>query len=526
MELQRLKDRGAGRFVGFDLLKQWIANSLHRQIRDTSPPGCPWQSLAMACQECGCHLGDGDEDLETAFRRVLVQVYASLEGEKLDSVLEAKLSDELSLFHGLQYAMQQAKELWKWYLYCLTFHSSDFSSDGQSWNKLPRSNVVVARLPVDTVDLCVLARALAAQITVSRLDQPALRLLPHGRDADGVHCLHLVVHKGLWAPALSTLDWVSCRIDRVARVGSIVEIHDNLPSHIEGFAGLTGCVIDFDETESCYTVCSGLRTIPLQSDQIRRVLRRSSDLMQRASDISHECMTSNTESSQSGYLPSEAPALNGIPDSSLEFQLLLQMVVSNVGKRLHNKREQLAGRPVRTEALLEEEEGLQLGTDELDQLRQRPPKPGEPCPSCLSLSAVEQLLNSGAQIWTRCPSVVQRGGVQLKRQEFVCLVAANADQNGSLLFRARTAANQQILEVESDCLCLWVAAQDFQPDPKWSNPRQFLRVWQGESLVMVERHKWDGWGRMRRLHERAEDVGLVPLKYLMAHVWIARLVAA
>ena len=524
MELQRLADRAAGRSVCFDLLKQWISNTFHRQVQDTCPAGCSWQSLSTACRASGCHIQTG-EDLETTFRTVLVQTYASFKGAQLEALLEAKLADELSFFHCARYSLERAKDYWKWYLYCLTFHSRDFSTDGQSWNKYPRSTTVVARIPLDTVDLALLAKFLNARITVSRLNQPALRLPPASRGMEEVHSLHVVVHKGLWAPVLSTLDWVSCRIDRSARVGSVVEIHDNVPSHIEGFAGLLACVNSFDEVEGCYTVCNGLHQIPLHSTQIRRVLSRSADLIRRSTEVSHDVALGIPSR---WYLPGEAPALRGIPDSSLEFQLLLQMVLGDVGRRLRNMRERLAGRPVRDEPLTLEDPAA-LGAKEFELLRHRPPTPGEPCPSCLSLPSVEQLLKGGARIWTRCPGSVNGGLFHLNRQDFVCLVATKAGrEDGSLLFQAHTSTNQRLVEIPGDSLCLWMATQDFDPPLKWRNLREFLQVWQGESLIMIERHhKWDGWGKMRRLEQEDSDsVGLVALKYLVPYVWVGKLEVA
>ena len=505
------------------MLKQWISNTFHRQVQDTCPPGCPWQSLSMACGASGCHIQTG-EDLETSFRRVLVQTYASFKGAQLEALLEAKLADELSFFHSARYSLERAKDYWKWYLYCLTFHSGDFSAGGQSWNKYPRSTTVVARMPLDIVDLALLAQFLNAQITVSRLNQPALRLAPASHSMEGVHCLHVVVHKGLWAPVLSTLDWVSCRIDRTARVGSVVEIHDNVPSHVEGFAGLLACVNSFDEVEGCYTVCTGLHQIPLHSTQIRRVLSRSADLIRRSTEVSHDVALGIPSR---WYLPGEAPALRGIPDSSLEFQLLLQMVLGDVGRRLRNMRERLAGRPVRDEPLTLEDPAA-LDTKEFELLRHQPPRPGEPCPSCLSLPAVEQLLKGGARIWTRCPGSVNGGLFHLNRQDFVCLVASDVREDDSLLFQAHTSSNQRLVEIPGDSLCLWMATQDFDPPSKWRNLRQFLQIWQGESLVMIERHhKWDGWGNMRRLEQEGSDcVGLVALKYLVPYVWVGRLEVA
>ena len=487
----------------------------------------------MACEQCGYYEPPHEQDttggdLEAVFRRVLLRAYTSLTEREMEEVLEAKIADELSFFHFAGYTLESAKVHWKWYLYCLTFHSSEFSTDGKSWDKLPRSNKVVARLPLDSVDLCLLARWLKAQITVSRLDHAAMRFLPdQSDDLQEIICLHLLVHKGLWAPVLSTVDWESCRIDYAARVGSIVEIHEGLPSSLEGFAGLVACVTDFDAGEGCYTACCGVHQIPLHSTQIRRVLSRSCDLLQRESDVTHDIWPPGVlQNSRSGYMPGEAPTLDGIPDASLEFQFLLQMIMHDLGRRLRTMREQLAGRPLRDEAKKRnKDQGPQVEKDELLLLQQQPPKLGDHCPSCLSLPAVVQLLNNSTLIWTRCPSTVQKGQTQLKRQEFVCLVAADVREDGSLFFRARTASKPHAFGIESDDLSLWIAAQDFQADSNWSNLRLFLQVWQGESLAMVERqrHKWDGWGKMRRLDEDLDSVGLVPLRYLVPHIWVAKL---
>ena len=128
MESRSIEPKDPG--IIFDLLKGWISDSFHRTIKDSTPPGCPWQALASALQESSrqqCRNqssldGLSDEKRYTEFevRESLVNIYTRQTEGVRRAIAQAKLEDPPSIFSLDSY--QNAKEVmnhWNWYLSCL-----------------------------------------------------------------------------------------------------------------------------------------------------------------------------------------------------------------------------------------------------------------------------------------------------------------------------------------------------------------------------------------------------------------------
>ena len=100
-----------------------------------TPPGCTWQSLAMAWEDAvqsGVPLNEQYDPTalatkESNMRRWLVQVYGTLSLEAAQSVAKAKVRCQFSFFHRTRYHVDLVLKHWAWYLYSLTFPSNSFA---------------------------------------------------------------------------------------------------------------------------------------------------------------------------------------------------------------------------------------------------------------------------------------------------------------------------------------------------------------------------------------------------------------
>ena len=175
MESRSIEPKDPG--IIFDLLKSWVSDSFHRTIKDSTPPGCPWQALASALQESSrqqCRNqsslnGRGDEKRYTEFdvRESLVNIYTRQTEGVRRAIAQAKLEDPLSIFSlGGYHNAQEVMDHWDWYLSCLCNTQQELE---------------VIRMPMDFVDLKFLSMYYRARITVSRFSTEAIRFLPDGQ---------------------------------------------------------------------------------------------------------------------------------------------------------------------------------------------------------------------------------------------------------------------------------------------------------------------------------------------------------
>ena len=488
----------AGRRVLFDILKEWASASFHRQVRDTSPPGCSWQSFAMALQDAKQKGESGAKELlqeERSIRRLLIQTYRSLSKEQLESVAEAKLQCELSMFHRTGYGeVELVLKHWKWYLYCLTFDSQCFTTKKDCWNHIPETclrGAFVVRVPLDSVDLFILSQLLGVQILLSQMFAPALHFGSHGVT------LHLVTNGGMWSPLLSSKLWLQ---DKADLCGSVVEI-GNLKGPLAQMTGKSACVLRYDVENDCH-VAANVCLFPLKSVQISRIIAREEDLgteMGR-SQRRYQCTGS---------------AFHGIADGSVDFQILLHLVRLDVGKRLDDLHEEMAGRCPRRQ---------ETWQDSL-----RPSKPGL-CASALPLQEVLSLLSEGAQIWTKClaavaPRLNRPEMLACRVQEFICLEAF--EHGEPVMFLAHSSSNRQAKQISSDIVCSWLVLESYLPDRTHPRYHQLLELREGDTVLVTERHRWPGWafGQLQetRTAERKTSEGLFPLAFLRAFVWIAKI---
>ncbi|CAE7338112.1 mask [Symbiodinium pilosum] len=559
MNLPLLRSRAfAGDRVGFDLLKRWISNAFMREVRDTSPVGCPWQSLISALEEsrrrrwrearAEGEMLELDPITEADIRTALVHAYQDMPPAAHRAVAEAKLKDELSIFQMAHFPDADAViRHWKWYLHCLTFESHEFTSDGTCWDKFPDlDDPCIVRMPLDCVDLQILARIFKVQITVSRLGREALRLLPS--EEDGCEdVIHLIMHAGLWAALLSS----RAPIPEADIVGAVVKLSNDL-SCFQDFANKTACILSYDEVQDFCTACVGRYVIPVQRDGICRIIacdesRHHPRYRTREIDVrSREIRRSRAHLDGPG--PGDAPSFFGIPDGSLEFQVLLDLVTQMACERLLATRSHLKGEvPVKPDryarylARLEDLAPLPSNV-EVKRVQLEQPYIQRTKGSCgseeiisgrRSLEEVVQMLDKGSTtVWILCPCtftppVSQRNSLlSCQYGAYIGLISNGREfSDGSKLFLAKPAGVRGAHMprwVSSDVICQFSVKEEFAPSSEWPYPQEFLSLSVGDLLLITDRAtgKWEGWARGRLWKSHGSQEGLFPLHCVKPELYV------
>lgn len=351
--------------VSFDLLKTWVSNACTRRV--DQGPGDPsgWASLvsalgAAARQRQKDHkvaesvhaetlpAASSTEPTETELRLRLVHAYRAQSAEVRRAVIAAKLRDPLSFFSKANYKEKVAEQHWSWYLHCLCVNFEEF-----------HVATGVLRMPLDFVDLQFVAQVFQRQITVSRLMESAVRFPPaRGASPKDLGAADLVFHRGLWAPLL---DVRSPQDEPVPLVGAIVQLGD-LAGRLERFSDCIAAVQRHDPDLDVYHVSLAERgfTFPVDRCQIRRFVHREAEceVTGRRRHARHD------KSDNAGELLSGDvfPPFQGVPDGSLEFHLLHELVRRDARARLLSTIQELAGRANRREVHAESRLGRSPAT--------------------------------------------------------------------------------------------------------------------------------------------------------------------
>jgi len=318
--------------VSFDLLKAWISAATRRSVGQTRTPGCSWSSLLLALRHAGVGiLKDGEPVTEENVRQILVGGYERLDRAAIHVVVAAKLRGAVgrrgSFFRllGEQCGDEEARSWWTWYLYCLTFPSSEDA---------PQS---VVRMPLDMVDLQMLALHFGISITVSRYLRDAIRLRPR-LPAGGarIRAIHLVMHRGLWAPLLGPRP-KDAEVHPL--VGTLVELLGL--EHRFGHGARWGAVVSYDLEHESYVVLIGddWRRVLVDRLQIGRVIYYPHVLPQAlpTTDV-------RTDSADDSVEVFESELLAGVPEGALEWQVLQELVRREARVKLETMMQVLAGR--------------------------------------------------------------------------------------------------------------------------------------------------------------------------------------
>lgn len=320
--------------LSFDLAKMWAARAFARQL-GASCHGESWQALTVAL---GYAFGRGASISEARVRQKLVTAYEGLHEDKIFAVLKAKLEDPWSFFHIAKYEgnLEVARKHWTWYIYCLAFESSNVSEAG--------SPIPLAAMPLDTVDLQVIANSFRVQITIARLLDEPLRVIPRGNGEPAKAAVHLVYHCGRWASLLGSRP---PEAEPLPIVHAIVELGD-LPGELCRFSRRGGVVADYNHEEESYTVfCDEGDIVHVERGQIARVLYRNSDEDMDAGGALQEDSPATSSIAKRGAKANSEKTVDAnlvdVPMESLEFQILHELVRREVSGRLEATMKELAG---------------------------------------------------------------------------------------------------------------------------------------------------------------------------------------
>lgn len=358
------------RTVSFDLLKVWTSEAYGRETGVTT--GCPWHSLALGIRHasrekrrsqvaaaiareeeppdyCCEDLVAGESFDETELRKTVVRMYKSFPDETVTQILTHKLRDPTSWFHKAKYdSAAQAKRYWAWYLYCLTFRVEDIAKHQSlrdpalAQREWGARGDIVAQMPLDLVDLHTIATFYRCSITVSHLMAKSQRIKPAPGQPAADRDVHLVSHMGLWAPLLG-----QHRPETELRplVGALIEV-GNLPGKVLYEAsGRLAPLLRYDEEHETYIAQVGGVLLPLERSQIHRVVHYPGEGadQETAAWVDWRRKQNEQEKAKDGKEAVEAPLVN-IPNGSLEFQVLQELVRRLARQKLESTYAEMSGR--------------------------------------------------------------------------------------------------------------------------------------------------------------------------------------
>lgn len=529
--------------VSLDLLRAWISTAHRRKVGETSPPGCPWSSLVLALQHAGF---DGSfEDLERQLRQHLVDTYLSQSKEGVEATIRAKLAYG-GAFMQLVAPALKSRPRWTWYILCLTIATFDPLDQGS------------VRVPLDMVDLQVLAIRFKVSIFVSQLLSRALQFKPSG---DTATCsIHLVHHRGLWAPVLGLKPPEN---EEGRLVNAVVELHseilgDKPESLPRGSTARAGCVVDYSRDKDEYLVDLGGHRVSADRSHISRVLYSMRQEDRKLGGLADK-ETSGLDT-----------RLSGIPEKSLEWQLLHELVRREARFKLEHMMQQLAGReavhpadcrptasssfasrgkdPVPQEtwgAPTPSPGGFGYGADDgggwgqgqpenpQDAASQRLPldlfDPGPVVGGRLAFDFMVEVVRDNCEISVyvvRAFAPTQRGYLPLSVGDEVQII----EVGDRWIYAERLASGCPLPLVSRaaegwcprDCLTIWEARQQFRPNDRCERGR-FLALEARDTVVLTRRYEgeWDGWAHGVRWGEKMGS-GMFNLSHVEPQVLVRK----
>lgn len=350
--------------VLFDVVKVWVADTIGRHPVDLHPPGCGWASLAEALRAARrerewqddmaakvanlpprpLDAADGSARVgprfsEQELRQLVVQAYRQQDEAALKWVATAKLNDAYSFFRRHSYGtVEQVMKHWDWYLYCLTFEAAEIKDASLA-------DDVAASMPLDLVDLQVVSSLLNVCISVSRFQEEALRLEPSHGDGPA-YCVHLVLHKGQWAPLTHEGG------EALSLTGAVVELGELPGDGAMRLASNRTAVVDgYNKMLQVYMASVGRLpgeigvTVPVERGHIKSVVYHSM-LHEEAEDGNADSRWAQSRDRRGGGAAATEESLKalGLQPDSPEWAVLHDLI-SRMGRlRLESLQQELAGR--------------------------------------------------------------------------------------------------------------------------------------------------------------------------------------
>lgn len=249
--------------------------------------------------------------------------------------------------------------------------------------------------------------------------------------------------------------------------------------------------------------------------------------------------------------PGDAPSFHGIPDGSLEFQVLLDLVTQLVCERLCTTRWKIEGEPpaklddyaryldkLAQFAPLPPVEVFELQLTQPYLQRMKGSSSEDIAEGRRSLEEVVQMLEPSkgpSTVWIQCPSsfrplASQRNNLlSCEVGDWIGLMGLGREYpDGSRLLLAKPAGLKGVpLWILSDVVSRFSVREEFAPAPDWPYPQEFLTLKNGDLVQVTDRPngKWQGWarGKLWKSHGSQEPVlqeGLFPLHCGQPELWV------
>ena len=510
LHLGDTQDRSVQEELQFEYLKNWISSVHHRMISDNV--SCPFKSLALGISHAY------REVAESQIRAALIETYLKLDGAVLDALAREKLQHETSFFYMTQFRdVEEVKKYWPWYLYCLSFESCEFED-----SNFPENGTVV-KIPMDYIDLQVLAICLRAKFVVSHLDSPALCFNP--RTSEVRFHLDLVHHKSRWAPVLGRKPSVKALENQLVILqgldGSGFQSFKNKPAYV--LAPPRACAGGSD----VYWVNVGQQRLPMQRHHLHVI---------DGADASSQAWQPTGVAKWQGPALGQASSFRGIPDGSVEFQLLLQLVGDLVFKRLRQKREEYQGNDVDwTRAAGDRDYAAALPAHcwtncVAAKVERRFATEWRPLVGVVNFmnARKEQGQKSWIGVW--CPTTFHKNSAELeehfripvRRGLHLILRKAVPHQELDLLFEAAVDGEQQKGWFIADLLCLWEVRSPMMAESQGRSP-VMLQLEAGARFYVTELLE-NGWAKMCQWRDDEDQAlakrGVFHLRNPNLHPWL------
>jgi len=494
--------------VTFDMHCAWMAGALGRQV---SPPCDAWQALSTALEHAAI------QQTERQLRGTLVSEYLRQSEAEIEKILEAKFEDHFSFFSRCGIAdLQQARSFWDWYLLCVL----DCESFGDE---------VDVRMPLDMVDMQILACVFGTQINILQLFEPAMKICPQTCETPATAKQRpcLLHHRDHWAAVLGS---ATPDMELQPLIGSVVEVGAMLPGILERAEGCTAVIKDHDEEAGCYLGCINQAVIPLARDQIRQIYVTLSDCDSIPAD--------------EGWISRLKNAWHGIAPQSIEWAVLHELVRQESSRRLELMQQDLAGR---TE-LNAPNSGTSADTPNNAAPTRSQRQPRQPRQNSLNFQQhIQQQLqhrciDRGAPKkwrWTdvvshiestpkvviipRVPSFVDfPGELSIEKEDEVTIKRISGEPNVCWVLGAKDGVEGWI---SSDNLLIWNVVQRFEEPAGFQGGTAFLPLEANHNVIVKDRFSgdWAGWALGQ---EWKEDLGsdgqtregVFPLQYVVPYV--------
>lgn len=189
-----------------------------------------------------------------------------------------------------------------------------------------------------------------------------MRFQPPSENLRGIAHARLALHQGFWSPMVRLL---GPRDEVIPLRDSIVEL-ENLPFAISTALPKPLAVVEqWDSLMEYYVASVGNLRFPVERMQMKQVVFRQHGVPTVSRASKQPAQAQRKDAVKPHMVPQDVLALNGIPEASLEFQVLNELVRRQARLRLERMMQELAGRGGESISETSGKAGVMAGRSEL-----------------------------------------------------------------------------------------------------------------------------------------------------------------